>query len=67
VLVSEVLPASPAMEVGLRAGDVVTQVNGQKATTITGFMTLFEQSGAREVELQVWRRNARMRSVKLRP
>lgn len=67
VLVSEVLPASPALEAGLRAGDIITQVNGQKATTIMGFMAFFEQGGTREVELQVWRRNAKARSVKLRP
>jgi serine protease Do len=64
ILVYDVLNGSPALEAGLRAGDVILSVNGQKVQSILALEAALTRD--RVVELQVSRRNAK-RSVSLRP
>ena len=67
ILVYDVLRGSPAVEAGLRAGDIITRVNGQKVQSILALITVMDQARDREVELQVSsRRSAKPRTVRLR-
>lgn len=65
ILVVEVLNGSPALEAGLRVGDVITHMNGQKLRSVAALVAALEQR-SREVELQVSRRNAKARTVWLK-
>jgi C-terminal processing protease CtpA/Prc len=65
ILVLEVLRGSPALEAGLRAGDVILRLNGEKLQSIVALQFALDQRD-REVELVVSRRNVK-RSVSLRP
>lgn len=66
ILVIDVLRGSPAMEAGLRAGDVIVAVKGRKASSIPQLKLMLDsmRDGA---ELKVTRRNAKPRVVVLRP
>ena len=67
VLVYDVLRGSPALEAGLRAGDIITRVNGQKLQSIMALIAVMDQAREREVELQVSsRRSSKPRTVLLR-
>jgi len=66
VLVYDVLRGSPALEAGLRAGDIITRVNGQKLQSILALIAIMDQTRDREVELQVSsRRSSKPRTVLL--
>ena len=66
VLVYDVLRGSPALEAGLRAGDIITRVNGQKLQSILALIAIMDQARDREVELQVSsRRSPKPRTVLL--
>jgi serine protease Do len=67
ILVFDVARSSPALEAGLRAGDIIIRVNGRKLTSIPMLMTVLDDARDGEVELQVSRRNAKARIVRLRP
>lgn len=67
ILVFDVLRGSPALEAGLRAGDIITHVNGQRLKSIASLVVALDDAGDREVELHVTRRNAKARIVRLRP
>ncbi|MGH7711686.1 MAG: PDZ domain-containing protein [Gemmatimonadaceae bacterium] len=66
ILVFDVLRGSPALDAGLREGDVIVGVNGRKVTSIGVLVAALDDAIDREVELQVSRRNAK-RIVRLRP
>jgi putative serine protease PepD len=66
ILVFDVLRGSPALDAGLREGDVIVSVNGRKVTSIGVLVAAIDDAIDREVELQVSRRNAK-RTVRLRP
>lgn len=55
VLVTEVVPASPAQSVGLLMGDIVTQVNGKNLTDIEDFQAQIRQAAGTEVSMTVLR------------
>lgn len=65
ILVIDVLRGSPALEAGLRAGDIIVRVNGRKLASIALLMEAWEEGRDREVELQVSRRDAKARIVRL--
>lgn len=65
ILVVEVLRGTPALEAGLREGDVITHVNGERLRSVAALIAALEMRG-REVELQVSRRNAKARTVRLK-
>lgn len=66
VLVTEVVPASPAQSVGLMQGDVITQVNGTDLTDIEDFQNRIRQSAGTEVSLTL-QREAGSLTVKVTP
>ena len=67
ILVVEVARSTPALEAGLRAGDIIVRVNGRKLTSIPMLMTVLDEVRDGEVEFHVTRRNAKARIVRLRP
>lgn len=66
LLVLDVSRGSPALEAGLRAGDIIVRVNGRKVTSIGHLMAALDETRDRDAELQV-RRSAKTRTVRLRP
>lgn len=66
ILVLDVLRGSPALEAGLRAGDIIVRVNGRKLSSISLLLAAMDDARDGDVELQVSRRNAK-RIVRLRP
>lgn len=57
--VTRVSAGSPAESAGLKAGDVITQYNGQKVSSIEQFSQLVRETPAgRQVKLQVYRSGA---------
>ncbi len=67
ILVFDVLRGSPALEAGLRAGDVIVAVRGRKTTSIPELMLTLDSMRDGAWELRVTRRNAKPRIVLLRP
>ncbi len=68
ILVVDVLRGSPALDAGLRPGDIITRVNGQKLQSIVGLIAALDEARDREVEFQVSsKRSAKPRIVRLRP
>jgi serine protease Do len=56
VLLSEIVPDSPAAKAGLKANDVVTEVNGQRVEGMAQFRRMIREIPAgRAVQLTVWR------------
>ena len=67
VLVASVVPGSPAARAGLRAGDVVSQVNGAAIATGKEVQTAVEENGLqRTLQMQV-DRQGRAQQFSLRP
>ena len=67
VLVAEVVPDSPAAKAGLRAGDVVQQVNGKAIESGQDVQDAVESNGLkRDLALQV-ERNGQAQTISLRP
>ena len=67
VLVAEVVPNSPAARAGLRAGDVVKQVNGEAIADGKAVQEAVEANGLkRDLRLQI-DRNGDSQSISLRP
>jgi predicted metalloprotease with PDZ domain len=58
VVVVETVPDSPAAKAGLRHGDVITAVNGQKIEDVAGLRQAISKAGAgKQVRLDVMRGN----------
>lgn len=56
VLLTEIVPDSPAAKAGLKANDVVTEVNGQRVEGTAQFRRMIREIPAgRAVQLTVWR------------
>jgi serine protease Do len=55
-LVTEVNPNSNAAEAGLHRGDVILEINGQKARDAEATVNLCEQAGGKRILVRVWRR-----------
>jgi serine protease Do len=56
VLLTEIVPDSPAAKAGLKANDVVTEFNGQRVEGAAQFRRLIRETPAgRTVQLTVWR------------
>ncbi|MGB3293209.1 MAG: HhoA/HhoB/HtrA family serine endopeptidase [Phormidesmis sp.] len=67
VFVAEVVPNSPAARAGLRAGDVVRQINGEAITTGKEVQNAVEANGLRrDLRLEV-ERNGNLQALSLRP
>jgi Do/DeqQ family serine protease len=67
ILVVKVIPGSPAAKAGLRAGDVITKLNGKTVTDGTGVQQAVENTpvgGSVQLDL---RRNRQNLSVSVRP
>ena len=57
---------SPAQTAGLRAGDTITEVNGQSISTWTGFVEKIKESNGQELTLKV-NRDGSIQEVKVTP
>ena len=57
---------SPAQTAGLRAGDTITEVNGQSVSTWTGFVEKIKESNGQELTLKV-NRDGSIQEVKVTP
>ena len=67
VLVAEVVPGSPAARAGLRSGDVVIQVNGDRIADGKAVQKAVEENGLkRDLRVEIDRRGDR-RTVTMRP
>ncbi len=67
VFVAGIVPNSPAARAGLRAGDVLTEVNGEAITTGQSVQTAVEANGLdRDLSLKL-DRNGQSQTVSLRP
>lgn len=68
ILVIDVLRGTPALESGLRAGDVILSVQGRKVTSIPQLRLTFDSERKSVWELKVKRQNAtRVVMLRLRP
>jgi len=57
--VASVVPGSPAAKAGVRRGDIVVSVDGQRVVTATAIQQLMvEDAIARRIEMTVWRNGA---------
>ena len=65
-IVSSVVPGDLADKAGLRAGDVVLAMNGERMVTRNQFIQAVSRSGGREVELTV-RRGAETLTIRATP
>jgi regulator of sigma E protease len=54
-IVASVISGQPAERAGLRAGDVVLAVNGERMTTRTQLIDAISRNGGREIELSIQR------------
>lgn len=66
VAVAEVMPASPALEVGLRAGDVLQRIDGVPVTEPVDVTSAVSSSGGRALTLEI-KRGARVELVRVAP
>jgi len=67
VLVASVVPGSPAAKAGLRAGDVVSQVNGEAIATGKDVQSAVEENGLkRQLQLEINRQGS-AQQFSLRP
>ncbi len=55
VIVVNVQPKTPAATVGLKVGDLVTEVNGKKISSLRDFYRLVNDSGSKELSFTVTR------------
>ncbi len=60
-IVASVIPGRPAEKAGLKAGDVVLAVNGERMVTRTQFIEAISRNGEREIELTIEREEQQLR------
>jgi regulator of sigma E protease len=60
-IVASVIPGRPAEKAGLKAGDVVLAVNGERMVTRTQFIEAISRNGDREIELTIDREEQQLR------
>jgi serine protease Do len=51
VVVTEVTPAGPAAEAGLRSGMLILQINGQDVQGVSGFVRILDKAGEKGVRI----------------
>jgi regulator of sigma E protease len=59
-IVSSVLPGEPAERAGLKDGDIVLAVNGERMATRTQLVAAISRNGGREIELTIKRGNEQL-------
>lgn len=67
VLVVQVLPNSPAASAGIRRGDVITEIEGQKITTADQLQQFVENSQIGQSLRVKLQRNGQMLTINVRP
>jgi S1-C subfamily serine protease len=67
VLVMQVIPNSPAASAGLRQGDVITQIAGQKITTAEQLQNVVEKSKINQPLKVTVQRNNQTQELTIRP
>lgn len=67
VLVMQVIPNSPAASAGLRQGDVITQIAGQKITTAEQLQNVVEKSKINQPLKVTIQRNNQTQELTIRP
>ncbi|MBI2827684.1 MAG: RIP metalloprotease RseP [Acidobacteria bacterium] len=65
-IVASVIAGEPAERAGIRAGDVVLAVNGERMVTRTQLIEAISRNGGREIELTV-RRDGRQQRIRTTP
>jgi len=60
-IVASVIAGRPAEKAGLKAGDVVLAVNGERMVTRTQFIEAISRNGEREIELTIEREEQQLR------
>ncbi len=66
IVITQVLDSSPAQKAGLRAGDTITAINGQKSTTDDDIRSVLEASPGQDVQLDVTQ-SGEQRSLTVKP
>ncbi len=67
VLVAGVLPGSPAEQAGLKAGDLITEVNRRPVQDVRGFRSALERAGTERSALVRYQRGEDTRYVAIKP
>lgn len=67
ILIVRVTPDSPAAQAGLRAGDVIQQINGEEVSTADAVQRLVEQNGLQKPLALTIQRGDRTLQVSVRP
>ncbi|MGI3167858.1 RIP metalloprotease RseP [Pseudooceanicola sp. C21-150M6] len=57
-LVSQLAPSSAAYDIGMKTGDVITEIDGQPVFAFTQLKDIVESSDGRPLALKVWREDA---------
>jgi len=60
-IVASVIPGRPAEKAGLKAGDVVLAVNGERMVTRSQFIDAISRNGERDIELTIEREEQQLR------
>jgi len=61
VLVMDVQPQGPAARAGIRPGDYLMEINGEKITTTDQFQNLLRDAGEEELQILLWRNGEQQR------
>ena len=67
ILIVRVTPDSPAAQAGVRAGDVIQQINGEAVSTADAVQRLVEQNGLQKSLTLTIQRGDRTLQLRVRP